>query len=45
MLRVYAEYCTNNPLAIETLNQCAKNPHYIAFENVKKILRNFSKIS
>ena len=33
-LRVYAEYCTNNPTAIETLNVCAKNPNYQSFEDV-----------
>lgn len=33
-MKVYAEYCTNNPLAIETLNKVNKTPAYLAYEDV-----------
>ena len=34
--KVYANYCTHNPTAIETLTRVSKNPAYIAFEDVRE---------
>ena len=36
-LRVYAEYCTNNPFATETLNQVSKSPAYLSYKDVSLI--------
>jgi len=35
-LKVYAEYCCNNPTAIETLSHCSKNPAYVAYEDLTR---------
>jgi len=36
LMKVYAEYCTNNPLAIETLNRVSKIPEFQSYEELTR---------